>query len=124
VSIPFILLPFFVQVALIFALLLRVGGQRLDAVGRDRVQPAADALDIQFQLPILFLVLAPLAILTRKADYLFVALAWIFVILRIAHGAAFVAADGARMRFGLFAAGALALLLMWIVFAAHILLAV
>jgi hypothetical protein len=137
-SIPFILLPFFVQVALIFGLMLLMGSRRLGSLSRGdaRVedialgqktwprdaQLAANAFENQFELPMLFLLLAPLAILTRKSDIPFVILAWVFVLLRAAHAAVHVTSNDVRLRFQIFAAGALVLLLMWILFAAQILL--
>ena len=62
-----------------------------------------------------------LALFLRKADLLFVVMAWIFVVLRIAHAAIHVTSNHAGHRFQAFAAGALVLLLMWVVFAVRIL---
>ena len=136
-SIPAILLPVFAQVALTVALLLLMASRRLAAVrGRevrredviagqknwpDRAQWASNAYSNQFELPVLFFALVPLAILTRKADALFVLMSWIFVAARFVQAAAYVTTNTLALRFPAFLAGAVALIAMWIVFAARIL---
>ena len=135
-----VLLPVFVQVGLTFFLLFWMGAVRLRALkGREvRVgdialrQPAwperptqiSNAYDNQFQLPVLFYALVPLALITRKADLLFVVLSWIFVATRLAHAAIHTTSNNVQQRFMAFLAGAIVLLIMWIVFAAHILLGI
>jgi hypothetical protein len=100
-SVASVLLPVFVQVALTFVLLLRLGRGRVRAVkaGRTMVRDIAlgennwppeiaqvgNCFNNQFQLPVLFYVLVALALFTRKADLLFVILSWVFVISRIVH---------------------------------------
>ena len=69
----------------------------------------------------LFFALVPLAIITRKADLLFVVLSWAFVLSRIGHAVAYVTTNELRYRFGAFLVGVLALLVMWVVFAVRIL---
>ena len=76
----------------------------------------------QLQLPVLFYVLVTLALFTRKADLLFVVLSWLFVVLRVTHVFVHVTSNHVPTRFRWFLAGALVLLVMWIVFAARILL--
>jgi hypothetical protein len=137
VTIPAILLPVFVEVALIFALLFLMAGRRFAAVRAggvrredvilgqrawpDHAQSAANAYSNQFELPVLFFAIVPLAIITRKADLLFVILSWIFVLSRIVHAAAYVTRNVFPLRFGSFVAGAAALMIMWVVFAVRIL---
>jgi hypothetical protein len=139
-TVPAVLLPVFVQVGLTFFLLFWMGAVRLRALkGREvRVgdialrQPAwperptqiSNAYDSQFQLPVLFYALVPLALITRKADLLFVVLSWIFVATRLAHAAIHTTSNNVQQRFMAFLAGAIVLLIMWIVFAAHILLGI
>ena len=139
-TIPAVLLPVFVQVGLTFFLLFWMGSVRLRALkGREvRVgdialrQPAwperptriSNAYDSQFQLPVLFYALVPLALITRKADLLFVVLSWIFVATRLAHAAIHTTSNNVRQRFMAFLVGGIVLLIMWIVFAAHILLGI
>jgi len=47
----------------------------------------------QLELPVLFYVLTILVIITRHADFLFVVLAWVFVLLRVAHAAVHVTSN-------------------------------
>jgi hypothetical protein len=139
-TIPAVLLPVFVQVGLTFFLLFWMGAVRLRALKGREVrlgdialrQPAwperptqiSNAYDNQFQLPVLFYALVPLALITRKADLLFVVLSWIFVATRLAHAAIHTTSNNVQQRFMAFLAGAIVLLIMWIVFAAHILLGI
>ena len=139
-TIPTVLLPVFVQVGLTFVLLFWMGSVRLRALKRREVrlgdialrQPAwperpmqiSNAYDNQFQVPLLFYALVPLALITRKADLLFVVLSWMFVATRLAHAAIHTTSNNVQTRFMAFAAGAVILLIMWIVFAVHILLGI
>lgn len=136
-SIPAILLPVFVQVGLIFGLLIWTGARRLRAVRAGEVRPAdvsmgernwpapaqqaANTFANQFEVPVLFLVLVPLAIVTRKADLLFVVLSWLFVLTRFVHAWIYLTTNRVPQRFGAFLAGVLVLLVMWAVFAIRIL---
>jgi hypothetical protein len=137
-SVQAILAPLFVQVALTFALLVWMGAARIAAVRhgetrvRDialgqsnwppRIQQISNCYHNQFQLPMLFYVLVVLAYILHKADYLFVIMAWVFVALRIVHAAIHTTSNHVGHRFQAFAAGAIILLLMWVVFAARMLL--
>src|SRR5689334_2290917 len=132
-----ILAPLFVLVALTFALLIWMGALRVAAVRRGevhvrdtalgesnwppRVQQISNCFDNQFQLPMLFYVLTILALFLRKADLLFVVMAWIFVLLRVVHAAIHVTSNRVGHRLRAFAAGAIVLLLMWVVLAVRIL---
>jgi hypothetical protein len=133
-----ILLPVFVQVALTFTLMFWMGSVRVAAISRGQVkirdmalgQPVrperetqvANCFHNQLQLPLLFYVLVALALITRKADFLFVVLSWAFVLLRLVHAFVHVTTNHVPTRFRWFLAGALVLLLMWIIFAVRILL--
>ena len=132
-----ILLPVFVQVGLTFFLLFWMAHLRIGAVRRREVhmgdvalrQPAwpqrttqvANAFHNQLELPLLFYVVVILAMFTRKADMLFVVLAWIFVVTRMVHAAIHVTGNDMRNRLLAFAVGAVVLLIMWILFAVKIL---
>jgi hypothetical protein len=132
-----ILLPLFVQVALIFGLLtwmgwLRVGDVRSGKVDRRdialreprwpaRTQQAAYAFSNQFEVPVLFFVLVGLLISTRHADVIMVVLAWVFVLARIIQAGIHVTNNEVLWRSQAFALGVLVLLVMWIIFAIHIL---
>ena len=131
-----ILAPLFVLIALTFVLMIWMGALRVGAVrrgevrGREialgqpnwpaRAQQISNCFDNQFQLPLLFYVLTILALFLKKADLLFVIMAWIFVVLRIVHAAIHVTSNHVGWRFRAFAAGMLVLLLMWIIFAVRV----
>lgn len=138
-SVPSILLPLFVQVGLVMVLAGIMAARRLALVRSGSVrrselsmgerawpppaQQASNAFSNQFELPVLFYVLVILALLTRKADLLFVVLSWAFVATRIVHAAVYVTSNDVPKRFTAFIAGAFLLSVMWIVFAIRILLA-
>ena len=136
-TIQMVLLPVFVQIALTFALLIWMARARTSSVSRGETkirdialrQPAwpaqatqiSNCYDSQFQLPPLFYVLVILAWVTRQADLIFVVMAWIFVLARLAHAYIHTTSNHVPTRFWVFAVGMLVLLLMWIIFAARIL---
>ena len=137
-TVPMILLPLFVQVALTFGLFFWMGSVRVACLRRGersvgdivlgqpnwppRVQQISNAFHNQLQLPTLFYVLVVLALFTRKADVLFVVLAWVFVVSRIVHAIVHTTTNRLTHRFYVFLFGAAVLLLMWIIFAVRILL--
>ena len=136
-TIQMVLLPVFVQVALTFVLLFWMAMSRRASLMRGETkvrdialgQPAwperptqiSNCYDSQFQIPLLFYVLVILAWITKQADLLFVVMAWIFVILRLAHAYIHTTSNHVPTRFNVFAAGMLVLLVMWIIFAVRIL---
>ena len=136
-SVPSILLPVFVQVALTFGLLMWLGRARLASVSHGNtklgdialgennwpphVQQISNCFNNQFQLPMLFFALVVLALVLRKADLLFVILSWVFVLSRVVHAAIHTTSNNINQRFGVYAVGALALLVMWLIFAIRIL---
>jgi hypothetical protein len=137
-SIQAVLLPVLVQVALTFALLYWQGYVRVGHTRRGEVKirdialrqanwpehatKLGNAFLNQLELPILFFVLVALALLTRKADLLFVVLSWIFVLSRLVHAYVHVTTNRVSRRFMAFTVGSLTLALMWIIFAVRILL--
>lgn len=139
-SVAAVLAPVFVLVALTFALNFSMGYLRVTAVSRGEVhmrdialrQPnwpvrttqIGNAFHNQLELPILFYLLVAFALITRKADLVFVSLSWLFVALRLVHAYIMVTTNRVSRRFAAFAAAALVLLLMWIVFAVQILFAI
>ncbi|MFE1597713.1 MAPEG family protein [Methylobacterium sp. ID0610] len=138
-SLPSVLAPVFVQVLLTFGLLIwtgraRFAAARAGAVKVERIamgernwpapaQQVANAFANQFELPVLFYALTAFAVLTRKADLVFVIMAWAFVLTRIAHAFVYATTNPLMLRFRIFLAGALVLMAMWVVFAVRILLA-
>jgi len=137
-SIATILLPLFVQVALTFVILFWMARSRIGALKAGqvkmsdvalgqtawppRVQQVSNNYHSQLQLPVLFYVLTVLAIVTRHADFIFVVLAWLFVVSRIVHAYIHCTTNYVRHRFNAFAAGVFILLAMWGVFGVEILL--
>ncbi len=137
-SIKMILLPLFVEVALTFALMFKMGFARVGAVKSGKakmadvalgqlnwppkVQQVSNSYASQFQLPVLFYVLTALAIITHHGDYLFIVLAWAFVISRLVHAYIHTGSNYVRHRFNAFLIGAIILVAMWIIFAVDILL--
>ena len=137
-SIQFILLPLFVEVALTFALMFWMASARVGTIKRKetrmadtalgqlnwppRVQQISNSYHSQFQLPLLFYVLTILAIITRHADFIFVVMAWAFVLTRLVHAYIHTGTNYVPHRFNAFALGAFILLAMWIIFAVRILL--
>ena len=136
-SIQSVLLPVFVLVGLAFCLLFTMGFMRVRAIRTGQVRPKdvvlgqnawpdkvaqiGRAFQNQFELPLLFYVLAVLAIITKKDDLLFVVMEWIFVALRLAHAYIHCTSNPLLWRFQAFVAGAIVLTVMWIVFAVRIL---
>ena len=137
-SIPTILLPLFVEVALTFVLLLWLAEfRRRDfksgAVNPSRIalrepnwpvatQQVAYSFSNQFELPVLFYILTILEIITRHADLIFVVLAWIFVLMRLGQAYVHTTSNVVMRRGGFYVVGALVLIAMWIIFAVRILL--
>jgi hypothetical protein len=135
-SITAILLPVFVQVALMFCLLVWTGRARIGhlrqgdvkvadvALGQSNwpapAQQISNAYANQFELPVLFFVLVALALITRKADLLFVVMSWMFVVTRFFHAGIYVTSNRIQHRFTIFLIGAIILILMWIIFALRI----
>jgi hypothetical protein len=116
-SVPMILLPVFVQVGLIFALLFLTSRGRAQPAGASKGEIAA-----QLDAPVvLFFVLIALAMPLRHADLIIVMLSWIFVVTRFAHAGIVVTSNDGRTRSLAGLAGALVVLAMWIYFALRIL---
>jgi hypothetical protein len=133
-----ILGPLFAQVLLVFLLLFLMGLRRGADIAGKRTDPDTIALretnwstktlqsaysfSNQFELPVLFYVLTILAVVTRHADYLFVALSWAFVATRYLQALEHVTRNNVRWRGAYYVVGALILTAAWAVFAFRILL--
>jgi hypothetical protein len=136
-SVAEVLLPVFVQVLLVFILLFWMGKERRGALVAREVQMKDIALDEpnwpkqatqlanclknQFEFPVLFYAVVALALPLRLADFLFVLLAWVFVVTRYVHAGIFVTSNNVKNRSLAYFAGVLVLLAMWIIFAWKIL---
>ena len=139
-SLQMILLPLFVEVLLTLVLLYVMGWRRAAAFRNKQVREAdislrepnwppralqaAYAFSNQFELPVLFYVLTILVIVTKQADLVFVLLAWVFVVLRILQAWVHVTRNNVRYRGAYFAAGAIVLTIMWVIFMLRILLGI
>src|SRR5471030_1144265 len=137
-SIQAILLPLFVEVILTFVLLLWLGVLRRKDISGGATRPSQIALrepnwptptlqtaysfSNQFELPVLFYVLTVLEIITRHADFIFIVLAWIFVLSRLGQAYVHVTSNRVRLRGAIYGIGALALIIAWVIFAIRILL--
>ena len=123
-----VLLPVFVQVILTFVVAFVLGYRRYSAVRAGELRgkitlreanwpPYARQAEYnylnQFELPVLFYVLMILLLITRKADYIMIMLAWIFVALRIVHAFIHLTTNKIELRGPIFFVGALVLTIMW-----------
>jgi hypothetical protein len=136
-TIPMILLPVFVQAALILALALWMGYERNRLVYSrevkikdialtkenwpDRAKKISNSYHNQYELPVLFFVLVAFAMITRKADLIFVVLSWLFVISRLVHAYIHTTTNRVPRRFFAYLVGLVILVIMWIMFAFRIL---
>ena len=125
-----VLLPLFVQVILTFVLLFWMAYLRTSAISGGAVatrdialrEPGwpphctqvANAFHNQLELPMLFYVLTILAWETHHAGTVFVALAWLFVILRAIQAIVHVTDNHVRRRGLAFILGAIVLAIMWV----------
>ena len=128
-----LLLPVFVQVLLTFALMGAMGRARVAALrsGALRVRDIAlgqsawpaqatqfeRAYLNQFELPVLFYAVVAMLLATNLSSTLFVVLAWLFVLTRLAHAFIHVTSNIVPQRFGAFLIGGIILMLMWAAFA-------
>lgn len=131
-----VLLPLFVEVVLTFVLLSWLAilrqrdfkrGVRVEQVALREPNWTVPTLQVgncyanQLELPMLFYVLTVLSIMTHHADILFVVLAWIFVLSRVAHAFVHTTSNNVMQRGPLFGIGMLVLLIMWLIFIVRIL---
>ena len=136
-SLQAVLLPLFVEVVLTFVLMLWMGALRggdfrsgavrpADVALREprwpqRTSQAAYSFSNQFELPVLFYVLTILAWVTRHAGYVFVILAWIFVICRVLQAYVHVTSNAYRWRSSFYSVGAVVLMVMWAIYIVEVL---
>ena len=138
--IQFVLLPLFVEVLLTFGVMfgmmyfrtssLRRGDDAISRTsrcasrtGRARARNSPIAFANQFELPVLFYVLTILSIVTHHADFVFVVLAWIFVVMRVLQAVVHVTSNNVRLRGAFYGVGAMILVIMWVIFIVRIMLA-
>lgn len=134
-----ILYPVLVQVLLTFVMLVALGptrsrslkesGKTLDdadvrlghAPYSSEATQVARSYANQFELPVLFYAVVAFALITRGVDLLMVVLAWVFVLSRLVHAWIHTHANVIKQRASAFLVGAVALAVMWIALAVHIL---
>ena len=137
-TLPMILAPLFVLVLMTFVIGITLAMVRGPLLTRGEIRPEAISLrepnwpprtlqvgysfQNQFELPVLFYMLTILALITKHADVLFVAMAWIFVLFRLAHAFVHVTSNNLRARGAFFAVAALVLMIMWVIFIVRIML--
>jgi hypothetical protein len=135
-SITAVLLPVFVLIGLTFVLLLQMGSTRVASLRTGEVKMGdialgernwpkralqlQNAFHNQFEVPVLFYVLVAFALITRKADMLFVVLAWMFVASRLVHAYIHTTSNRVMWRFQAFVVGVMILAAMWIIFGLRI----
>lgn len=136
-SVQFVLLPLFVEVALTFGVMFGMMYCRTTALQRGetrvedialrepnwpvRANQFAYSFANQFELPVLFYVLTILEIITRQADLLFVVLAWIFVVMRMLQAFVHVTNNDVLVRGAFYGVGAIILVVMWVIYIVRIL---
>jgi hypothetical protein len=125
-SVMDVLAPVFVQVTLCFGLLFgligtrqragtpKPGAEAVHALWLDRGRRVGASYANQFEMPLLFFGLVPLALLTHKADAVFVTLEWLYVVARLAQAAVHVTINIVPLRGAFFFASAVVLGIAWI----------
>lgn len=137
-SVQAVLLPVFVLVALVFAVLFGMGARRMASLksGETRIRDIAagqakwsvdaakfgDCYKNQFEIPVLFYALVAIGLPLRKMDLVLVLLSWVFVVTRFAHAGIFVTTNNVKHRSMAWIAGVIVLLVMWVYFALRMLL--
>ncbi|MBS0556478.1 MAG: MAPEG family protein [Proteobacteria bacterium] len=126
--------PGVAMAALTFVVWLRMYFSRVGEMKRERIHPQAVALSAQmaerlkdtraadnfrnlFELPVLFYLALVVAVNTAQVAPLTLALAWIFVALRLVHSAIHCSYNKVIHRFYAYFAGGVALWLLWAVLA-------
>ena len=127
-SYPMILAPLFVHVVLALFVAFLLGAQRVGMGLRGempanialrepnwppRVRQIENNLLNQFETPVLFYVLVILAMITRHADFIFVLLSWVYVVLRLLHAYVHLTSNELKIRGPVFIAGVIVLAIMW-----------
>lgn len=125
------------QLALTFGLLLWLGRLRigmvtsravrmrdiaLNANWPERAQQLANAVDNQFQLPVLFYIGVLFTLTTGTASWFEVVVGWLFVALRMWHAAIHTTKNRVDRRFFVWVGGFAAVIVYWIVLGAKVLL--
>jgi hypothetical protein len=135
-TLPMILAPLFVLALMTLVIGILLAASRTPLLIRGEIRPEDVSLrqlnwpqrslqigysfSNQFELPVLFYVLTILVIISRHADVLFVVMAWIFVLTRLAHAYVHCTSNNLQFRGAFFGVGALVLAIMWLIFMTRI----
>ena len=126
-----LLYPLLIQVGLTFLVWLRMYQTRLAEIQARQIDPnelatrrdsrrllnntaAADNFSNQFELPVLFYLAIMLALTLMLQDRVIVFLAWVFVMLRVAHAIIHLSYNNVTHRFLVYVSGSLAVMGMWV----------
>ncbi len=129
-----IFLPAFAMALLTFVVMFRMAHCRFGEARSKRIHPqsvatsaqaaarfedtrAADNFRNLFELPVLFYVALLIAHSTAQTGVLVLGLAWVFVVLRVVHSVIHCGYNKVMHRFQAFLAGAMVLLVLWLVLA-------
>ena len=93
-----------------------VATSRLAAGALENVA-AADNFRNLFEIPVLFFALVPLLLVTHQVSGVELALAWLFVALRVCHSVIHVGYNRVTHRFAAYVASTACLFVMWVLFA-------
>jgi len=136
-SVSSLLLPVFVQVGLTFFIMFWMGLLRRQALNSGAVKPedialrqpnwppralqVANNFQNQLELPMLFYAVVAFILITSTNSFVFVLLAWVFVVSRIVHAYIHTGSNEVQPRSMALGVGAIALVAMWVIFAVRIL---
>ena len=129
--------PVFAQVGLTIVLAIITGASRYHAVSsgavkrRDiilgqrawpkNVQQVSNALNNQWETPILFYAAIAFAMITEAQSTMLLPAAWVYVVSRILHTGIYATSNFLPARFGMFIFGVIALVVFWVSLAMEIL---
>jgi hypothetical protein len=87
----------------------------------ERATQIANAFHNQLELPVLFYAVVAFILITSTNSFIFVLLAWVFVLARLVHAYIHTGSNVVPQRFFAIVVSAVALFLMWLIFAVRIL---
>ena len=131
-----IIKPVLVQVGLNFFLLFWMAKERIGAIRSGsairndpgvrptwtgRAGVVSNAFHNQLEMPVLFYVVAILALITSSVDWSMILLAWTYVVLRLIHAAIHTTYNKIPHRFAVYALSNFVLLIMWVKLTLHVL---
>lgn len=125
-----IMLPVFAQIALTFAMLIKMGTARIAALKAKEVKVADVSLsgeawsinvkkisnnfNNQFQMPVLFYLVIAFAIMLNKVDLIAILLSWGFVASRYVHSFIHIRSNHVARRFRAYTIGVFIVMALWI----------